>query len=133
MQPENEADEWMTRALFAAAATHRAGFLAEAAKNSPSEKSLSSRLVAGIDKEVYALQRRANILLPPDVTGKEIIVKGSIAKGNRTLEGFIMGQGGQDAGYGLYVKDNHLVMARKAGRSGLHRHHDGPAARKIRL
>ena len=117
LQPGNEADEWMTRALFAAAATHRAGFLAEAAKNpaqaSASEKSLSSRLVAGIDKEVYALQRRANILLPPDVTGKEIIVKGSIAKGNRDLEGFIVGQGGQESGYGLYVKDNHLVMALK--------------------
>ena len=115
MQPENEVDEWMTRALFAAAATHRAGFLAEAAKHSASssEKSLSSRLVAGINKEVYALQRRANILLPPDVTGKEIIIKGSIAKGNRDLEGFVVGQGGEESGYGLYVKDNHLVMVVK--------------------
>ena len=112
-QPENEADEWMTRALFAAAATHRTGFLAEAAKNPAAEKSLSSRLVAGIDKEVYALQRRNNILLPPDVTGKEIIIKGSIAKGNRDLEGFIVGQGGPENGYGLYIKDGHLVMAMK--------------------
>ncbi|GAB3225379.1 ThuA domain-containing protein [Spirosoma arcticum] len=117
LQPDNGADEWMTRALFAAAATHRTGFLAEAAKNpeaaSVDEKSLSRRLLAGLDKEVYALQRRAIITLPPDVTDKEIIVKGSVAKGNRDLEGFIVGQGGQDGGYGLYVKDNRLTMAVK--------------------
>jgi azurin len=70
-------------------------------------------LLAGLDKEVYALQRRATITLPPDVTDKEIIVKGSVAKGNRDLEGFIVGQGGQDGGYGLYVKDNRLTMAVK--------------------
>ena len=117
LQPENETDEWMTRALFAAAATHRAGFLAAAASNPPpasaSETSLVRRLMASIDKEIYALQRRANILLPPDVTGKEIIVKGTVIKGNRDLEGFIVGQGGQEGGYGLYVKDNRLVMAVK--------------------
>ena len=117
LKPDNEGDEWMTRALFAAAATHRDGFLAEAAKNPPStpasENSLSRRLLAGIDKEIYSLQRRATITLPPDVTGKEIIVKGSVAKGNRDLEGFIVGQGGQNGGYGLYIKDNHLTMSVK--------------------
>ena len=117
MQAENEADEWMNRALFAAAATHREGFLAEAAKNpapaTTSETSLSQRLLTGINKEIYALQRRATIAFPPDVTGKEIIVKGSAAKGFRDMEGFIAGQGGQEGGYGLYVKDNHLTMAVK--------------------
>lgn len=116
-QPDNDTDEWMTRALFAAAATHRAGFMAEAARSplpgSTPENALSRRLLAGMDKEVYALQRRATITLPPDVTGKEIIVTGSVAKGNRDLEGFIVGQGGQDGGYGLYIKDNHLTMAVK--------------------
>ncbi|MEZ0483725.1 PVC-type heme-binding CxxCH protein [Fibrella aquatica] len=115
-QPDNEADEWIGRALFAAAAVHRDGFLTEAANNpgaSTSEKSLSRRLLSGINQEVYALQRRATIALPPDVTGREIIVKGSIAKGNRDLEGFIVGQGGQEAGYGLYIKDGHLTMAVK--------------------
>ena len=117
LQPDNETDEWLTRALFAAAATHRDGFMAEAARNPPpataTEKSLSRRLLAGLDKEVYALQRRGTIAFPPDVTGKEIIVKGSVAKGNRDLEGFVVGQGGQEGGYGLYVKDNHLTMAVK--------------------
>ena len=116
LRPENDADEWMGRALFAAATTHRNGFLAEAAKSPSaalSENSLSRRLLAGIDKEVYALQRRATIAFPPDVTDKEIIIKGSAAKGFRDMEGFIAGQGGQEGGYGLYVKDNHLVMAVK--------------------
>lgn len=116
LRPENEADQWIGRALFAAAAVHRNGFLAEAARNpaaNASEKSLNSRLLAGLDKEVYSLQRRTAISLPPDVTGRDIIVKGAIAKGNRDLEGFIMGQGGQDGGYGLYIKDNHLTMAVK--------------------
>ncbi|MBO0951431.1 PVC-type heme-binding CxxCH protein [Fibrella forsythiae] len=116
LQSENEADEWIGRALFAAAAVHREGFLAEATRNpgaTTSEKSLNRRLLSGINQEVYALQRRATIALPPDVTGREIIVKGSAAKGNRDMEGFIVGQGGQDAGYGLYMKDGHLTMAVK--------------------
>ena len=47
------------------------------------------------------------------MTDKEVIIKGSAAKGFREVEGFIAGQGGQEGGYGLYVKDNHLVMAVK--------------------
>ena len=50
---------------------------------------------------------------PPDVTGKEIIIKGSAAKGFRDMEGFIAGQGGLESGYGLYIKDNHLTMVVK--------------------
>ena len=115
LRPDNEADQWISRALFAAAAIHRTGFLAEAAKNNAAklETSLSSRLLAGLDKETYSLQRRTSISLPPDVAGRDIIVKGTIAKGNRDLEGFIMGQGGQAGGYGLYIKDKHLTMAVK--------------------
>lgn len=115
LQPENEADEWINRALFAAAAVHRDGFLAEAAKNPApaTEKSLSHRLLAGINQEIYTLQRRATIALPPDVTGREIIIKGTAAKGNRDLEGFIVGHGGQDGGYGLYIIDNLLTMVVK--------------------
>ncbi|QHW00100.1 PVC-type heme-binding CxxCH protein [Spirosoma endbachense] len=114
LRPENDADEWLGRALFAAAAVHRTGFLAEAAKATPTaENSLASRLQSGINKEVYSLQRRAVITIPPDVTGKEIIVKGSATKGIRSMEGFIMGQGDKDGGYGLYVKDGHLTMVVK--------------------
>ena len=117
LRPENEADEWIGRALFAAAAVHSAGFLAEAAKNPPlpagSEKTLMSRLLSGINQETYSLQRRTTITMTPDVTGKEIIAKGSVAKGNRDLEGFIVGQGGLEGGYGLYIKDNHLTMVVK--------------------
>ncbi len=117
LQPENEADEWIARALFAAAAVHRDGFLAEAAKKpvaaTATDKSLSRRLLAGINQETYTLQRRTTIALPPDVTGREIIVKGTAAKGNRDLEGFIVGQGGQEAGYGLYIKDGHLTLVVK--------------------
>lgn len=40
-------------------------------------------------------------------------MKGSVAKGNRDLEGFIVGQGGLEGGYGLYIKDNHLTMVVK--------------------
>lgn len=117
LKPENDADEWINRALFAAAAIHSAGFLAEAAKNplpeTVAENSLIRRLLTGINQEIYALQRRATITMPSDLTGKEIIVKGSIAKGNRDLEGFIVGQGDQNGGYGLYIKDNHLTMVVK--------------------
>ncbi len=117
LKPENDADEWINRALFAAAAVHSTGFLAEAAKNplpaTVAENSLIRRLLTGVNQETYALQRRATIAMPSDVTGKEIVVKGSVTKGNRDLEGFIVGQGGQEGGYGLYIKDNHLTMAVK--------------------
>ena len=64
LKPDNETDEWMARALFAAASTHRDGFLAEAAKNPPpasaTETSLVRRLLTGIDKEIYALTAPRN-------------------------------------------------------------------------
>lgn len=117
LKPDNETDEWMARALFAAASTHRDGFLAEAAKNPPpasaTETSLVRRLLTGIDKEIYALQRRATITMPPDVTGKEIIIKGNVTRGNRKLEGFIVGQGGKEGGYGVYVQNDQLTMVVK--------------------
>jgi azurin len=77
------------------------------------EASLSQRLLKGVSQEIYALQRRTPISLPPDMTGKDIIVKGTITKGNRPLEGFIVGQGGTDAGYGVYIKDGKLTMVVK--------------------
>lgn len=105
--------------MFAAAATHREGFLAAAAKNSaPAAGSLGEQLLKGLSQEIYALQRRATMVQAPAVTGKEIILKGRVAKGRRDLEGFIAGQGGQEAGYGVYVNGGKLTMAlRQAGKT----------------
>ncbi|MBA4139359.1 MAG: dehydrogenase, partial [Segetibacter sp.] len=54
----------------------------------------------------------------PDVTNKEIIIKGILSKpeqSDRELQGVIMAQGGKDAGYGLYIQNGKLNMVVKQG------------------
>ncbi|MEO5995847.1 MAG: PVC-type heme-binding CxxCH protein [Chitinophagaceae bacterium] len=112
---ENAKDEWIPKALLAAAITHEEGFLAASGKKtamsaaSP-EASLSDRINKAISQEIYTLPRRGTLLYSPDVTGKEIIIKGTINKGQRALQGVIMAQGGMDNGYGLYIQDGKINM-----------------------
>ncbi|KAA5541727.1 PVC-type heme-binding CxxCH protein [Adhaeribacter rhizoryzae] len=115
--PENAQDDWLTKALLAAAITHETGFLAVADKNksaaTAAASNLTSRIVEAVSNEVYTLPRRGTLQFPPDVAGKEITVKGTISKGNRDLEGVIVAQGGQEAGYGLFIQNKKLQMVVK--------------------
>lgn len=61
-----------------------------------------------VNQEQYTLDRRSPIMFPPDVTGKEIIVRASMGPSSEGMEGVVVAQGGKDAGYSLYVQDGKL-------------------------
>jgi putative membrane-bound dehydrogenase-like protein len=106
MEEENAEDDWLSKAIFAAAINHEESFL-EASKNEGSQsKGLNARLQQAVSKEMYDLGRRSTLQYSPDVRQKEIIIKTSIAKrGDKTPEGVVLAQGGKDNGYGLYILD----------------------------
>ncbi|MEX2594861.1 MAG: PVC-type heme-binding CxxCH protein [Anditalea sp.] len=112
MSPENAKDDWLSKALFAAAINHEESFLAASSKNgaaSSPENGLNQRLVKAVGKEIYELGRRSTLQFSPEVAQKEIIIKASVSKrGNEDPEGFIVAQGGKENGYGLYIEDGKL-------------------------
>jgi uncharacterized protein len=141
LAPENGKDEWISRALLAAALRHETGFLAAAPKTQPqilpgAELSLSQRIFQAINKEVYTLsvsRRGTTMTFSPDVTGKEIIITGTLTKGggqtagaggraaiesattgapaaSTGLVGIIVAQGGKTNGYVLYIQDGKVNM-----------------------
>ncbi|MHA6250267.1 PVC-type heme-binding CxxCH protein [Pontibacter sp. CAU 1760] len=118
---ENAGDEYIPQALFAAALKHQAGYFGAAPKNEhlghkpDSVLTLSERIVKSANQEQYALDRRSPIMFPPDVTGKEVIVKASVGPSSNGMEGVIVAQGGKEAGYSLYVQDNKLHWLVKQG------------------
>lgn len=119
LSPENGSDTWLSKALLAAAITHENGFRSTAAKapaSSAGSLGLTDRISKALSQEVYALPRRGTLLFPPDVTGKEILIKGTISKPeNRELQGVVLAQGGKEAGYGLYIQNGKLNMVVKQG------------------
>jgi azurin len=110
--PENEKDEWLAKALFAAAISHREGFLASSSVIDQSinneQLNFSDRLAKLVSQEIYVIDRRNPIVSSPDVKGKEIFIKSSIITRAESLQGVIVAQGGKSDGYGLYVKDGKL-------------------------
>ena len=115
LNKENEQDKWLAPALYAAAVTHEEGFLnaiksQPAALSSPSMQ-FTQKIVTALEKEVYPLRRRSTLQFSPDVSGKEIIIKASIAQnGSKKPEGLIMAQGDNKNGYGLFMQDGKLKM-----------------------
>ena len=113
LDEQNAKDGWLSKALLAAAITHEKGFLAAAEKQSL-KSTFSEKIVSALQKEVYLLGRRNTMQFPPDVTGKEITIKASVTKAkDKSLQGFIAGQGGKDGGYALYIQNGKLIMAVK--------------------
>jgi azurin len=112
LKAENEGDEWISKALLGAAITHQDGFMQAKAteKTTAAENNLGKRISDALSQEVYNLPRRGSLSFPPDVTGKELTIKGTVVKGQQKLNGFIMGQGGKEGGYGLFIKDDKLTM-----------------------
>ena len=105
----NVKDRYIPQALYAAALVHQEGFLA-AAKTAAKPSELSLAVTKGINEEVYRLERRSQIQFPPEIAGKEIVIRGSVSKQERDLGGVIVAQGGKENGYALYVKDGKLHM-----------------------
>lgn len=109
LNKKNEDDKWMYKILQAAAAQHEVGFNKAAAK---SAGGFAKEITESLANEQYSLGRRNTIVFSPDVSGKEISVTTTLSKNQEgKLEGFVVGQGGKDGGYSLYVKDNKVVFA----------------------
>jgi len=123
LRPENEEDEWLPKALLAAAITHEDGFMAAAGKNQATSETaqnlkLSDRLVKALKQEIYTIPRRGSLPFPPDVSGKEIQISGSMSKGNRDLQGVIMAHGGKEDGYGMYIQEGKLnLVVKQSGKT----------------
>lgn len=121
---ENATDAWLPAALLAAAVAHEDGFLAAAGKdpavvNNTLETTFSQRLVSAVRNEVYPLGRWGNHQFPPDVTGKEIIIKASVVKDEgRPLQGLMIAHGGEENAYGVFIQDGRIHMVvRQHGKS----------------
>ncbi|MCC5938025.1 MAG: ThuA domain-containing protein [Lunatimonas sp.] len=101
-------DDWLVRALFAAASAHGASF-SEAA-HGKAISGLAARLLAGVEAERYELGRRSYLNHSPAVSGKEIRV-GATVSGRRDekISGVIVAHGDGQNGYALYVQDDTLV------------------------
>ncbi len=116
LKPENRTDELLQQALFAAIITHQNGFLNAYPKNTDLTNidvkglSLSQLAFKGLNEEVYKLDRRNPILFPPNVAGKEIIIKATLDKADKELNGVIMAHGGKEDGYGLFFQNGKLNM-----------------------
>jgi len=111
---ENGEDEYLPQAFFAAALTYEDGFLQAAgdrdrdASKPDSVLTLSERLIRGMSTEQYVLDRRSPIIFPPDLRQKEITIRVSLSPSDDGLEGVVVAQGDQNAGYSLYIQNGQL-------------------------
>ena len=116
LKSENGKDELLQQALFAAIITHQKGFLNAYPKNIDlsniklKDMNLGQLIFKSLDEDVYKLERRNPILFPPNVVGKEIVIKASLDKADKELSGVIMAQGGKMDGYGLFIQNGKLIM-----------------------
>ncbi|MFT2009290.1 PVC-type heme-binding CxxCH protein [Pontibacter sp. 13R65] len=117
-------DEYLPQAFFAAALTHQEGFMSSAPKDPhlahkpDSVLTLAERIVKSLDKELYPINRRSQIMFPPEVVGKEIRLETSIGPSANGINGVIVAQGNKNGGYSLYVQDNRLHwMVKQQGKA----------------
>ncbi|WP_346317949.1 PVC-type heme-binding CxxCH protein [Chitinophaga sp. YIM B06452] len=109
LNSQNAKDPWLNRALFAAAVTHEEGFLAAAAGGTPN--AFAKNVIKSLEQSIYNVETRTIMQNPPDITGKELIMKATVGKRReREVEGLIMAHGNQQNGYGLYIRDGKLAM-----------------------
>lgn len=109
LDKKNEDDKWMYKILQAAAAQHEDGFRKASAQASAG---FANEIAESLANEQYSVGRKNTIVFSPDVSGKEIAIATTLSKNQEgKLEGFVVGQGGKDGGYSLYVKDNKVVFA----------------------
>lgn len=121
LNDENATDEWLPKALLAAAVAHEQGFLnaAEQDASFDSRSTLVHQIIAALDPEVYPLGRWGNLQSPPDIAGKEITVKASVVKDEeKDLRGLIIAHGGKEDGYGVFIQDGKInFVVRQSGKT----------------
>lgn len=107
---ENAQDDWLVKALFAAASQHSDAFTASAQSGKKSSP-LLARLLSGVSNERYELGRRSLLNYSPDVTNKEIHIQANVSgRGDEKPSGMILAHGNRLSGYSLYIKDSRLIF-----------------------
>ncbi len=121
---ENNTDDYLPQALFAAVLAHPQSFEDQVKQVAQITKpdsllNLAERVSKSLVQEQYSLDRRAGIPFPPAIENKEIHLKATISKsGDDVLEGIIVAQGDVDNGYSLYVQNNAVHwLVKQGGRS----------------
>lgn len=114
-QPENADDTWLPQAIFAAAATHEAGFLSaynHAGNQTMDEGGLAQRIALRSSMRYYPLEDNGWVSpdRAPEVMGKDLTFTANVVRDNDTLAGTIMAQAGKAGGYGLYVENGKLSL-----------------------
>lgn len=111
---ENTSDKYLPQAFFAAALSHKEGFLQKAPEDDFSQKAdslltLPERIVKSMGEEHYKLDRWSPILFPPDVSEKEIKITIYMEPSDKgDLEGVVVAHGGKGEGFSLYVQNGQL-------------------------
>jgi len=119
---ENVSDEWVKQGLTVAAKLNeesfRAAFRKKGLNENPSlhEASVAQRLAFGSRLNSMGITRTwgnpNEVLINPEVAGKEILLTGEIDKtaNPTTVSGMIATQGNSQNGYALYLSDNRLYF-----------------------
>ncbi|MEX2568154.1 MAG: PVC-type heme-binding CxxCH protein, partial [Cyclobacteriaceae bacterium] len=111
LQPETATDDWLSKALFAAASYHSESFLAAFEAENIKDSGFLDRLMRSVSKEKYELGRRAVLHHSPDIVNKEIQISvGVSARGDEKPTGVILAHGDHTNGYVLFLKNGQLVF-----------------------
>ncbi|MEP2347791.1 MAG: PVC-type heme-binding CxxCH protein [Algoriphagus sp.] len=118
--PENQKDDYLPQAIFAAVLGHPTAFAERESSSAmkdieAQELNLADRISRSLIAEQYNLDQRNTILFPPDPTGKEIDIKIIVSKGNDEMRGILAAQGNATNGYELYIYNNavHFAIAQE--------------------
>lgn len=106
LEEQNAKDDWLQKAIFAAAAQQGNAFL-DAVGNEKTD--LTNRLMTAVSSEKYELGRRSTLQYSPDVNGKAISISTQISQ-RRDEEpfGVIIAHGDSQNGYTFYLEEGRL-------------------------
>jgi azurin len=113
---DNGTDAYLPQAIFAAVLAHPTEFAkrdnqAALKADGDTEMSLADRISRSLVAEQYPLDSRNSILFPPEVAGKEIVIRIIASKGNNPMDGILVAHGNNTNGYSLYIYEDALHFA----------------------
>ncbi|MDG1278704.1 MAG: ThuA domain-containing protein [Algoriphagus sp.] len=115
-ESDNGTDAYLPQAIYAAVLAHPTEFAKRDNKaalqaSGDSEMSLADRISRSLVAEQYPLDSRNSILFPPEVAGKEIVIRMIASKGNNPMDGILVAHGNNTNGYSLYIYEDALHFA----------------------
>ncbi|WP_416377777.1 PVC-type heme-binding CxxCH protein [Algoriphagus sp. D3-2-R+10] len=106
LQEQNAKDDWLQKAIFAAAA-EQGEFFTDAIGTDKTD--LTNRLVTAVANEKYELGRRSTLQYSPDVKDKAISISTEISqRGDEEPFGVITAHGDSNNGYTFYLEEDKL-------------------------